>query len=194
MAKFGISERRACLVTGQPRATQRYELAEADEYEKRMTARILELKRTEQLRRCGYKKIASLLRREGWTKANPKRVHRLWKLLGLQVPRRQKKRRRGDGCGFKNACDQLKPLYPNHVWSYDFKHEVTEAGQQLKFLVIIDEFTRRCLTIKVGRSCKAEDVVRTLGQLFREHGIPAHIRSDNGPEFVAEEVATFLED
>lgn len=192
MKDFCVSERRACAVTGQARATQRYELAEPDAYERRLTARILELKRTEELRRCGYKKLASILRREGWKKANRKRVYRLWRLLGLQVPRQQKKRRRGDGCSAKNACDRLRPEYPNHVWSYDFKHDVTEAGQQLKFLVIMDEFTRRCLALRVGKSCKARDVIKTLGELFRKHGVPAFIRSDNGPEFVAKEVMDFL--
>jgi transposase InsO family protein len=73
-------------------------------------------------------------------------------------------------------------------------HEVTESGIQLKFLVVIDEFTRRCLEIRVARSCKARDVVQTLGELFREHGTPAFIRSDNGPEFVAKEVTDFLKD
>lgn len=191
---FVVSERRACQVVGQPRATQRTDLAKPDEYEKRLTARILELKRTDELRRCGYKKLARHLRREGWDKANSKRVHRLWKLLGLQVPRQQKKRRRGGGYSAQNACDRLKPEYPNHVWSYDFKHDVTEAGQQLKFLVVMDEFTRRCLALRVGKSCKAKDVIATLGQLFQKHGFPAFIRSDNGPEFVSKDVISFLKD
>ena len=191
---FVVSERRACRIVGQPRATQRFNLAEPDHYEKRLTARILELKRTDELRRWGYKKLARYLRREGWDKANNKRIHLQWKLLGLQVPRQQKKRRRGDGCSAKNACDRLRPEYPNHVWSYDFKHDVTESGQQLKFLVVMDEFTRRCLALKVSRSCKAKDVISTLGRLFRQYGIPAFIRSDNGPEFVAKDVINFLSD
>lgn len=191
MKKFKVSERRACLVTGQPRATQRYDLAKVDDFERRLTARIVELKNLERYRRTGCRKIAQRLKNEGW-RVNRKRVHRIWKELGLQVPRQQKKRRRGDGCSFKNACDRLKPEFPNHVWSYDFKHDVTEQGQLVKFLVVIDEFTRRCLEIRVAKSCKARDVVDTLGKLFVREGLPAYIRSDNGPEFVAKEVSDFL--
>ena len=193
MTEFLVSERRACRVVDQPRATQRYTLAEIDDFERRLSAKILELKRTDEMTRWGYKKITRRLRREGW-KVNRKRVHRLWKELGLQVPREQKKRRRGEGCSAKNACDVLKPLRPNHAWSYDFKHEVTETGEQMKFLVVMDEFTRRCLAIDVNRSCKAKDVVKVLGRLFKQHGLPEFIRSDNGPEFVAKEVRDFLAD
>lgn len=189
---FKVSERRACRLLGQARSTQRYVLAEVDEFERRLASRILEIKNTCKHRRTGCRKIAKMLKKEGW-EVNRKRVHRLWKKLGLQVPQEQKKRRRGDGCTFKNACDQLKPEYPNHVWSYDFKHDVTERGQQVKFLVVIDEFTRRCLEIRVAKSCKASDVVGTLKKLFGREGMPTYIRSDNGPEFVAKEVATFLE-
>ena len=191
MTTFEVSQRKACRVTGQARSTQRYELEEVDDFEKRLTKRILDLKSRNEYRRTGCRKIAQILQNEGWH-VNRKRVHRLWKELGLQVPVQQKKRRRGDGCSFKNACDQLKPEYPNHVWSYDLKHDVTERGEHVKFLVIIDEFTRRCLEIRVGKSCKASDVVATLGKLFVREGLPAFIRSDNGPEFVAKEVSDFL--
>ena len=188
--EFQISERRACRITGQARATQRYDLAKVDDFERRLTARILELKRTERLRRCGCRKLTKHLNREGWT-VNYKRVHRIWKELGLQVPRRQKKRR---GFGIEaNACNALKAQYPNHVWSYDFKFDVTEDGSQLKFLVVIDEFTRRCLRIRVGRCCKSKDVIKTLSDLFKVHGIPSLLRSDNGPEFVAKAIQDWLE-
>lgn len=122
---------------------------------------------------------------------NRKRVHRIWKRLGLQVPKRQKKRR-GIGVG-ANACNVLKAEYPNHVWSYDFKFDVTEDGNQLKFLVVIDEFTRRCLKIRVGRSCRSTEVIKSLGQLFSKHGMPTLLRSDNGPEFIAEAIQKWLE-
>lgn len=191
MEEFSVSERRACLVVGQPRATQRRQLAEPENFEKRLCARILELKRIEEMARWGYKKITRALRREGW-KVNKKRIHKLWKKLGLQVPREQKKRRRGQGSGAKNACDVLVPLRPNHVWSYDFKHDVTEAGDQLKFLVVMDEFTRRCFALEVRKSFKAKDVIKVLSSLFKQHGTPDHIRSDNGPEFVAKEISDFL--
>lgn len=191
MKMFEVSERRACRLSGQARSTQRYELEEVDDFEKRLTKRILELKSRDEYRRTGCRKIAQALKKEGW-RVNRKRVHRLWKELGLQVPKHQKKRRRGDGCSFKNACDRLKPEYPNHIWSYDLKHDVTERGEHLKFLVVIDEFTRRCLDIRVAKSCKASDVVATLGKLFAQEGLPAYIRSDNGPEFAAKEVSGYL--
>jgi transposase InsO family protein len=191
MEKHSVSERRACKVVGQPRATQRYQPVEVDDFERRLTARILKLKRMEKYRRSGCIKITRKLNDEGWA-VNGKRVHRLWKKLGLQVPRKQRKRR---AAGFKdNACDRLKATRPNQVWSYDFKYDVTEKGQQLKFLVVLDEFTRRCLRIRVDKSCKAIDVVSTLSKLFREHGMPEFIRSDNGPEFVAKAISNFLED
>lgn len=191
MEKHSVSERRACRVAGQARATQRYAAKAVDEYEQRLTARILKLKRMGKYRRSGCRKIAKKLKDEGWN-VNRKRVHRIWKQLGLQVPRSQKKRR---GIGFRdNACHLLRAEYPNHAWSYDFKYDVTENGRQLKFLVVIDEFTRRCLRIRVGTHCKSTDVVETLGKLFREHGMPAFIRSDNGPEFAAKAIRDFLTD
>ena len=144
----------------------------------------------EKYRRWGCRKILGVLKSEGW-KVNRKRIHRLWKELGLQVSQRQR-RYRAVGIS-KNACNKLRAEYPNHCWSYDFKFDVTEDGHQLKFLVIIDEFTRRCLRIRVGRSCPSEDVISTLAELFKEHGRPKLIRSDNGPEFIAAAVTSWLE-
>jgi len=111
----------------------------------------------------------------------------------MQVPRKQRKRRRIQSSGGShNSCVRHKPTHRNHVWSYDFVSERTEDGRQLKLLIVIDEFTRECLAIEPARSFTARDVVLTLQYLFAVRGAPEHIRSDNGPEFVAKEVHRWL--
>ena len=139
--------------------------------------------------RAGYRMITSLLRREGWL-VNKKRVHRLWKLSGLQVPKKQRKRRRLGTSD--NGCVRLKAQYPGHVWSVDFLFDTTEDGRQLKFMPVFDEYTRECLMIDVSRSITAERVIEELTQLFVAHGAPRNLRSDNGPEFIAEALKCFL--
>lgn len=153
---------------------------------------------SEQNPRFGYRRIARLLRREGWKAecgqpVNQKRVHRLWKQAGLQVPRRrQRKRRRLVGAS-ENGCARLKASYPGHVWSLDFLFDTTEDGRQVKFMPVLDEYTRECLVIDVSRSIPSERVVSVLGQLFEERGgPPANLRLDNGPEFVAEALREYL--
>lgn len=139
--------------------------------------------------RAGYRMITRLLRRDGWH-VNPKRVHRLWKQAGLQVPQRQRKRRRLGRS--EHGCTRLKATYPNHVWSIDFLFDTTEDGRQVKFMPVLDEYTRECHRIEVGRSITAERVTEVLEGLFAEHGTPAHLRMDNGPEFIAEALRTHL--
>ena len=132
-----------------------------------------------------------MLREEGW-KVNHKRVERIWREEGLKVPKRQPKRRRlwfNDG-----SCVRLRPEYRNHVWSYDFMAERTSDGKAMRMLNIIDEYTRECLAIKVGRKITASDVIDTLADLFIQRGSPKFIRSDNGPEFVAELLRQWLKD
>ena len=139
--------------------------------------------------RYGYRRVKALLVRQGWT-VNLKRVHRLWRREGLKVPQIQRKRRRlGQS---ENGCTRRQAERPNHVWSYDFIHDQTADGRGLKMLPVVDEFTRECLTIEVERSLTAEDVVSTLEYLFEVRGVPDHIRSDNGPEFIAEAVKSWL--
>ncbi len=153
----------------------------------RLTDRIVDL--ACQYGRYGYRRITIMLRREGW-RVNHKRVERLWRQEGLKVPQKQPKRRRlwfNDG-----SCLRLRPDYRNHVWSYDFVAERTGDGRPLRMLNIIDEYTRECLAIRVKRTLKANDVIDTLSDLFITRGIPKFIRSDNGPEFVAEILRTWL--
>ena len=110
------------------------------------------------------------------------------------MPKKQRKRRRLPGSGGShNSCVRYRAMHRNHVWSYDFVTERTEDGRQLKLLVVLDEFTRECLAIEVGRSFAARDVILTLQYLFAVRGAPQNIRSDNGPEFVAKEVQRWLD-
>ncbi len=181
-----VSERRACRVLSQPRATQRYEPKVADD-EALMTKRIVEL--ACDYGRYGYRRVTALLRQEGW-QVNHKRVERIWRREGLKVPQKQPKRGRlwlNDG-----SCMRLRPQYANHVWAYDFVSVRTHDGRALRLLVIVDEHTRECLSIDVARRLNSEDVLERLAWLFVTRGVPEHIRSDNGPEFAAEAVRSWL--
>ena len=125
----------------------------------------------------------------GW-RVNHKRVERIWRQEGLKVPARQPKRGRlwlNDG-----SCIRLRPEHRNHVWAYDFVFDRTREGRPLKFLTVVDEYTRECLTIEVARKQTSRDVLRTLAKLMLRYGVPKHIRSDNGPEFVAKAVRDWL--
>jgi transposase InsO family protein len=182
-----VSERRACTVVHQHRSTQRYAPKERPD-ELLLVAAMHQLVRDNPRRGCRY--IATCLRRQGW-RVNDKRVHRLWKQEGFKVPRkRHKKRAVGDA---SNACDKRAATRRNDVWTWDFIHDRTVDGRQLKFLVILDEFTRECLCLDGARSITADDVLGALSGLMARHGIPGHIRSDNGPEFIAKQMKTWLE-
>jgi len=183
-----VSERRLCRVLGQSRSTQRYCRRTLDD-ERRLIA---ELRRwCECYPRFGSERVHRLLLGTGW-RVNFKRVHRLWKQEHLQVPTKQRKKRRLPGES-ANGCVRHRARYRNHVWSYDFLADRTEDGRQLRVLVVIDEFTRECLAAEVGRTFTARDVMLTLQYLFAIRGAPEHIRSDNGPEFIAKELQRWLE-
>jgi transposase InsO family protein len=140
--------------------------------------------------RYGYRRITALLKQEGY-QVNHKRVERIWRQEGLKVPKKQPKRGRlwlNDG-----SCVRQRAEYPNHLWSYDFAFERTHDGRRVRILAIIDEYTRECLALDVARRMTSEDVIYRLGQLFVERGVPAYIRSDNGPEFTAKAVREWLE-
>jgi transposase InsO family protein len=130
-----------------------------------------------------------LLKREGWA-VNPKRVYRLWRQAGFSHrPKVQKRRRLGSSA---NSCARLKPAHPGHVWSCDFLYDTTEDGRRLKWMPVIVEYTRECLTQEVDRSLTSTDVIGVLDRLIAEHGAPDFVRSDNGPEFIAEAVQKHL--
>ena len=140
--------------------------------------------------RYGSERVHQMLIGTGW-RVNLKRVHRLWKQEYLQVPRKQHKRRRLPGQS-ANGCVRHRARHPNHVWSYDFLADRIEDGRQLKLLTVIDEYTRECLAIETGRTFTSRDVQLTLQYLFALRGAPEHIRSDNGPEFIAKEIRRWL--
>jgi len=139
-------------------------------------------------KRYGYRRIAHRLRQEGW-EVNVKRVHRLWKDEGLQL-KRKPRRRRALGPSKERA---QRAAAPNDVWCYDFIEDRTERGGKLRMLTVVDEFTRESLAIRVGRSIGSNKVIDTLEWLFLLHGAPRRIRSDNGPEFIAQALRAWLE-
>ena len=181
-----VSERRACRVVGQPRSTQRYHKRPADD-EEYLTARIIEL--ASRYGRYGYRRVTALLRNEGWI-VNHKRVERIWRREGLKVPQKQPKR----GRLWLNygSVVRLKPLFPQHVWSYDFMQARTHNGVPFRILNVIDEYSRECLASKVARRLNHHDVLDVLIRLFIQKGVPVHIRSDNGAEFTAKRVRSWL--
>lgn len=171
---------------GQHRSTQRKPPQTADD-EEVLTADIIELART--YGRYGYRRITALLRGSGWA-VNHKRVERIWRREGLKVPSKQKKRGRlwlNDG-----SCVRLRPQHTGHVWAYDFVEDRTADGRKFRMLTVIDEFSREALAIVTERRLNSQAVLDTLNDLLLKHGPPEHIRSDNGPEFIATAVRTWL--
>lgn len=139
--------------------------------------------------RYGYRMVWALLRQSGW-RVNRKRVYRLWVQEGLKVPQKQRKRRRLGHS--ENSCVRRKAEYKDHVWTWDFIHDRTANGRPLKWLSIVDEYTRECLALEVNRGITAEKVIDVLAELFRIRGVPKHIRSDNGPEFIPKTIRRWL--
>jgi len=184
---LSVSERRACKVLEQARATQRRNLSLPYD-EKQLTNDIIAL--ATKYGRYGYRRITALLNNEHGWRVNHKRVERIWRKEGLKVPKKQPKRGRlwlNDG-----SCIRLRPEYKDHVWSYDFMIDRTANGRAFKILNIIDEYTRECLAMLIARKIKNQDVIDLLFYLFIIRGIPEHIRSDNGPEFTARAVRKWL--
>jgi putative transposase len=183
---FGVSQRRACRVLGQPRSTQR-QTPKTSQEEERLVQRMLELVR--QHPRWGYRRITVLLRREGW-RVNRKRVYRLWRQEGLKVPRKQRKKRRLGHSG--NSCVRRPAQHKDHVWTWDFLHDRTRDGRPLKWLTLIDEYTRECLALEVDRGMTASAVKAVLAGVVQQRGVPVHIRSDNGSEFIAAAIRAWM--
>ena len=139
--------------------------------------------------RYGYRKITQLLQIDGW-KVNHKRIERLWREEGLQLPQRHKKRKR---LYHKNSSViRLRPHHQNHIWSIDFVHDKLTNGRGYKMLTVIDEYTREALCVAVRSKMDANDVLEVLFDLILKRGKPKFIRSDNGPEFIAKHLQTWL--
>lgn len=179
-----LSERRACQVSGIARSTVRYP-PRGRWGEAAMTALVRDY--AQRYPQHGYRHIAALLQRDGHG-VNHKRVERIWRQEGLQLPRRPTvKRRYGEKAEVHRRAE-----YPNHVWSYDFTEDRTERGVTLRVLTVLDEFTRECLMTFVARSIPADRVLDVLQWLFATRGVPDHLRSDNGSEFIAHKVKAWL--
>jgi putative transposase len=181
-----VSERRACRVLQQSRATQRHRPLVAGD-EAALRERTVAI--AGEYGRYGYRRVTWMLRQEGW-RVNHKRVERIWKQEGLKVPQKQPKRARlwlGDG-----SCIRLRPERKDHVWAYDFVQVRTHEGRPVRLLTIVDEYTRECLMIRVARRLDSESVLECLASLFVYRAVPEHLRSDNGSEFTAKVVREWL--
>jgi len=140
--------------------------------------------------RYGYRQVTNLLNLEGWD-VGRERVYTIWRKEGLQVPQKQPKRSRlwlTDG-----SCIREQPRYRHHVWSYDFVSDRTHNGKPIKIFNVIDEFSRECLASVVMRRIRSQEVLLILAKLMIRHGCPTHVRSDNGPEFVAKRLMQWFE-
>ena len=183
MTTRGVSERAACRAVGLHRSSHRYRAGDATERE-RLAHAVVAL--AQQHRRYGYRRITALLRRRG-EQVNHKRVWAIWRAERLSLPRRRPRQRRRRTTGHPTTA-----LHRNHVWTYDFLFDRTEHGQTLKILTVLDEYTRECHAIRVDRRLDSSAVMDTLDALFRRHGAPAYVRSDNGGEFIAARLQTWL--
>jgi len=181
------SQRRACKVLGQPRGTQRYTRCRSSD-EVALLRAMHELVRVHP--RFGYRRIHALLRLDGW-RINRKRVYRLWKREGFKVPRKQVKKRRVGSSD--QGIVRARATHMDHVWAWDFIHDHDERGRPLKWLSLVDEFTRECLVLEAARSIRAIDAVQWLSEAMAVRGAPVFIRSDNGPEFIAGALGRFLD-
>jgi putative transposase len=179
----GRSERRACALLSIARSTVKYECRM-----ERRDAPLIEAMRelAGQYPRYGYRRIHVFMARRGHLMSTD-RMHRLWRLAKLQVPRKRPRKR--------ISISRPRPvpaLGANQVWAYDFVFDACANGQQLKCLTVIDEFTRECLAIDVAGSIQSGRVIEVLSKLVSVHGAPKHLRSDNGPEFVSRAVLRWL--
>jgi putative transposase len=187
---FDVSQRRASRALGLARSSIRYAPVLRDE-QAALARRIEELAGAHP--RYGYRRIWALLDREGWT-VNKKAVRRLYRQAGLKVaqPRANPKPRREHGQD-KNACHLRPSRGKDDVWTWDFIFDRTSDGRSLKWLSIVDEYTRECLALEARRGMAAQDIRIILAEVAAQRGgPPCRMRSDNGPEFVAEVIRSWL--
>jgi putative transposase len=179
--RLGVSERRACQITGQHRSTQRHQRRRGADRDDALRTRLRKL--SAEHPRWGYRLAWGAVRAEGWA-VNRKKIQRLWREEGLRVPQRKRKRYRLGESTLPGA--RLRAERPNHVWALDFQFDTTSDGRTLKLLHVVDEYTREALAIRVARSIDADHTVRVLDQIVRERGTgPELLRMDNGPELTA---------
>jgi putative transposase len=183
--KLGASERHVCRVVGIARSTVQYKSMARDDDALRLAL----IRMAKQYGRYGYRKVAELLRMEGW-RVNHKKVERIWREEGLQQPDRHKKRKRL--YHHDASVIRLRPQYRNHIWSIDFVHDKLSTGRPYKMLTVLDEYTREALCVAVALRMGSEEVLEELYPLLLRHGRPDYIRSDNGPEFTASSFREWL--
>jgi len=183
LRRGGLSVRRACALMSVARSTLRYQ-SRLVVRDAPVVAVMREL--AAQYPRYGYRRIQVFLARRGH-RMSPDRAHRLWRLHGLQVPRKRPRRRVATG-----RPRPLPATGANQVWAYDFVFDACANGQQLKCLTVIDEYTRECLAIDAAGSIRSGRVIDVLAKLISVHGAPKYLRSDNGPEFVARKILRWL--
>lgn len=176
----GLSVQRACRLIGLHRSTFHYVAHPADDAP--LLAKVQEL--VTRHPRYGYRRISALLRRE--ERINQKRIRRLWRRHQLQVKRVRRPRPR------RKPSDRLVAAYPGHIWAYDFVEDALADGTPLRILTVMDEFTREGLALDVAVTASAERVIGVLTVLFAQHATPAHLRSENGPEFIATALKLWL--
>ena len=187
--RYHASKRKVCTLVGLSRTVWRYQAPRRDD-ETPLRAEIIRL--ASQYGRYGYCMIAGLMRNAGWILATPDRVRRIWKEEGLKVPDKQTPRGRlwlNDG-----SCLRLRPSHQNHVWSYDFVLIRDVYGSKVRMLTMLDEYSRTCLVVHCARHIGANEVIEQLANVMIVHGIPEYIRSDNGPEFIANKLRKWLAD
>jgi putative transposase len=187
--EYKISQRRAGRVIGRSRSTLRYDrIHRSDD-----PPLVREIKRLARRHpRFGYRRVHVMLGRKGWS-VNLKRVHRLWIELGLRRPIRRKKPGK---LGIKpgvggNSCVRKPSRFKNDVWTCDFIHDRTAGGGSLKWLTLVDEYTRECLVLHAAGSMTGADVRRIMGRVVGRRGSPTRIRSDNGSEFICEALTSW---
>ncbi len=178
------SQRRACGLIGFSRGTYRREsIRQTHEQALRNLLHSL----AQQHPRYGYRRIHILVKDKGFC-VNRKKIQRFWREEGLKVPQRpQRMRKRGVSTGIPTQANSV-----NQVWSWDFIHDRTEDGKALRILSILDEYSRQVVCLHAARSFSSIAVIDQLEQAMAEYGSPNYIRSDNGPEFIANALQAHL--
>ena len=183
--KLNTSERRTCAVLSVSRSSLHYKA----KFQDNDALRLAMIRLAKQHGRYGYRKIAELLRIEGW-RVNHKKVERLWREEGLKLPERHKKRRRL--YHKDSSVIRLRPTHANHIWAIDFVHDKLSNGRSYKMLTVLDEYTRQALCVEVKDKMNSDDVLEVMHRLLLKYGKPEFIRFDNGGEFVAEHLQEWL--
>lgn len=181
------SGRAACRILGLSRGTYWYCDQPLTESQQQMIQRMKEL--SHQYPRYGYRRIAVMLRQEGWS-VGKRQVQKLRRAEGLRVPPTKRKVvRHGISTGLPT-----KATHRGHVWTWDFIADSTVRGGSIRMLTILDEYTRECHILRADRALKSKDVLQWLETAIKQHGAPEYLRSDNGSEFIAKEVQRWLAD